>query len=184
MCIQKALGFSLVEAMIVIAIMGILASIAMPSYKSMIERYQLQKAVESLKSDLQLARTEAIKQSQDVIVSRKTGVAGAWCYGLARKKTSSRTSCDCTETNIADADYCDIKIVSGIDYSTTNMEESFRDNSTFSFRRGTIGNDGVTFTSIKYAIRVLFSDVGRVRICTPNPLPTGKIALPGTQSVC
>lgn len=183
MCMQKALGFSLVEAMIVIAIMGILASIAMPSYKSMIERYQLQKAVESLKSDLQLARTEAIKQSEDVIVSRKTGVAGAWCYGLARKKTSSRSSCDCAETNISDANYCDIKIVLGMDFSTTNMD-SANGNSTFGFRRGTIGNDGVTFTSNKYAIRVLFSDVGRVRVCTPNPLPTGKIALPGTQSVC
>ena len=41
MCKQKGSGFSLVETMTVIAIIGILAAIAVPSYQDMIERNYL-----------------------------------------------------------------------------------------------------------------------------------------------
>ncbi len=182
---QKNTGFTLLEVMIVVAITGILAAIAVPSFQGMIETNRLKQAVESFQSDMQFARTEAIKQSVDIIVSRTTGNAGAWCYGLARKIPASKTSCDCAETDTADADYCDIKIVSGTGFSTINMD-SASGNSTFDFRRGTIGNNGVTFSTDNYAARVVFSAVGRVRICSPstvaNPMPTGKVGLPGKSN--
>jgi type IV fimbrial biogenesis protein FimT len=160
---QKKAGFTLVEVMIVIAIIGILAAMAVPSYQDMIERNRLKQAVESLKSDLQLARTRAIKQSKNIIVSRTTGSAGAWCYGISE----TTTSCDCKQVTTATTDDCEIKSVSGSAYSTVNMD-SGSGNSTFSFRRGTIGANGVTFSTTNYEARVTFSDVGRVKICTPS----------------
>ncbi len=181
---QRGSGFTLIEVMIVIAIISIIAALAVPSYQDMIERNRLKQAVESLKSDMQLARTRAIKRSENVIVSRKTGNAGSWCYGLARNNPSSKTSCDCTVTTTTNTAYCDIKIVSGTGFSITNMN-SVDGNSTFDFRRGTIGNNGVTFSSDKYAARVVFSAGGRVRICSPsttaNPMPTGKVGLPDKE---
>jgi len=179
---QKNVGFTLLETMIVVAIIGIVAAIAVPSFQSMLEINRLKQAVESFQSDMQFARTEAIKQSTSIIASRTTGNAGAWCYGLARDIPTTRTSCDCTVTDTTSASYCDIKIVSGVDFSSVNMD-SASGNSTFDFRRGTIGNNGVTFSTANYAARVVFSAVGRVRICLPstvaNPMPTGKIGLPG-----
>jgi len=169
---QKNAGFTLIETMIVVAIVGIVAAIAVPSYKDMLETNSLEQAVESFQSDMQFARTEAIKRSMSVVVSRTTGNSGAWCYGLALNKAS----CDCAETDSADADYCDIKIVSGTNFNTTNMD-SASGSSTFSFRRGTIGANGVTFSTDGYAARVVFSITGRVRICSPDPLPTGKTGL-------
>ncbi|MGJ0515944.1 MAG: GspH/FimT family pseudopilin [Methylomicrobium sp.] len=182
---QKMAGFTLIEALVVIAIIGILAALGVPSFQDMLERNRLKQVVESLKSDLQFARSEAIKHSEDVIVSRKTGNAGSWCYGLARKNPSTKTSCDCEETDSDEDDYCDIKIVSGANFGSTNMN-SASGNSSFDFRRGTIGNNGVTFSTNKYGTRVVFSSVGRVRICSPsttdNPMPTGKIGLPDKES--
>lgn len=179
-------GFTLLEAMIVIAIVGILAGVAVPSFQDMLDSNSLRQVAEGLKSDMQFARTEAIKHSEDVIVSRTAGDAGTWCYGLARKTSSSKTSCVCAETNTADVDYCDIKIVLGTAFSKVNMAADDAGNNTFKFRRGTIGNNGVTFSSGRYAARVVFSAVGRVRICSPsteaNPMPVGKIGLPDKEN--
>ncbi len=181
----KITGFTLLEVMIVIAIIGILAAIAVPSYQDMLERNRLKQAAEGFKSDMQFARTQAIKLNQSVIVSRKTGgVVGVWCYGLTIR-TGSKTSCDCNITDADDADaYCDIKRVPSTDSISTEMVAATVNNNTFSSRRGTISAGGVTFKTAKYAVRVVYSDVGRVRLCTPNPLPTGTTALPGTQTVC
>jgi len=156
---KYGLGFTLTELMITVAIIGIVASLAVPSFQDMIERNRLKEAVESLKSDLMFARTEAIKRSQDVVVSRSPGNAGAWCYGL-----NATSTCTCTTVGS-----CNIKTVLGSNYSSAvNMDASASSNSTFDFRRGTIGANGITFSTDNYAARAVFSNAGRIRICTPS----------------
>lgn len=64
-------GFTLVEILIVIAIAGILATIAIPSFKGLMERQRVNNASFELFSVLSLARNEAIKRSCDVTVTPK-----------------------------------------------------------------------------------------------------------------
>lgn len=174
---QKAPGFTLLEVMIVVAILGIVASIAVPSYQNVIERNSLKQVIESFKADLQLARTRSIKESRNVRVNRTTGNAGAWCYGL----TTKGVNCSCTQTTSTAADFCEMKRILGTGFRPTDMV-SATGNSSFDFRRGTIGPNGVTFSTANYASRVVFSSVGRIRICSPstvaNPMPAGRIGLP------
>lgn len=176
-------GLTMPEATVVVAITGVVLTFAAPSYQDTIERIRLRQVAESFKSDLQLARTEALKKSQNIVISRQAGNDGNWCYGLATR-TVSKTQCDCTVTDPTSNNFCDIKRIIGNNFAQTNLEAATINNNTFSFRRGTINAGGATFSTKQYAARVVFNDIGRVRICSPNPLPVGKKALPNIQSVC
>lgn len=66
MSIKKSSGVGLIELMIAIAILGILAALAMPSYNTWIQNTQIRTAAESIQSGIQMARAEAVKQNASV----------------------------------------------------------------------------------------------------------------------
>ena len=67
-------GFTLPELLVVLAVAGILAAIAIPSFQSLTQSQQIKNASFELYSSLVLARSEAIKRSGNVTI---TGVAYA-----------------------------------------------------------------------------------------------------------
>ena len=71
-------GFTLTELIISIAIAGMLAGIAIPSFISLITSNRLTTYANELMTALNLARSEAIKRGVQVTVSRKGGVSQEW----------------------------------------------------------------------------------------------------------
>jgi len=65
----KERGFTLVELIIVIAIMAILAAIAAPNYQSFMTQRRLNGAARQFMSDLMLARMQAVTQNNNFKVS-------------------------------------------------------------------------------------------------------------------
>ena len=59
---SKAQGFSLIEAMVTIAVMAILAMIAIPNFRDLMRRNQVTSASNTLLADLSYARTEAVSR--------------------------------------------------------------------------------------------------------------------------
>ena len=59
-------GFTLIEMMVVVAVMGIVIAIALPSLRVMIADTQIRSVAESVRNGLQLARTEAVKRNASV----------------------------------------------------------------------------------------------------------------------
>jgi type IV fimbrial biogenesis protein FimT len=77
-------GFSLIELLTTIAVVGVLAAIAVPNMRPFIQNNRLTSAANDLLRSFQLARTEAIKRQQTVVVcaSANPTAAGATCsYG-------------------------------------------------------------------------------------------------------
>jgi len=67
-------GFTLTELLVVLAVAGILATMAVPSFKSLVQSQRVKNASFELYAALSLARNEAIKRNSDVTL---TGTANA-----------------------------------------------------------------------------------------------------------
>jgi type IV fimbrial biogenesis protein FimT len=72
-------GFTLVEAMIVLTIVGILAAYAVPSMRDMMQASRLRSASSDFYGALIQARSEAIKRHSNVTITPSaSGWAGGW----------------------------------------------------------------------------------------------------------
>lgn len=67
---RRVRGFTLLEVMVVVAIMGVLAALAAPSFGPLIDRWRVRQAVESMTSTLYYARSEAIKRGGGVGIQK------------------------------------------------------------------------------------------------------------------
>lgn len=64
--VKKQCGFSLVELMIAIVILGILISLGLPNFKDWINNTKLRNAAESSLNGLQLGRAEAVRRNMPI----------------------------------------------------------------------------------------------------------------------
>jgi type IV fimbrial biogenesis protein FimT len=71
------LGVSLIELLVVIAVLAILASIAIPSFAGISRQYRVNAAAEEFMASVQLARLDAIRLGQDMVIRRQTSCAVA-----------------------------------------------------------------------------------------------------------
>nr|WP_218945501.1 MULTISPECIES: GspH/FimT family pseudopilin [unclassified Acinetobacter] len=66
--VQKNKGFTLIELMVTIAVLGIIATIAAPSFGNMLTQQNLKKSTNELIGVLQQARSKAVLERRDIKV--------------------------------------------------------------------------------------------------------------------
>lgn len=104
-------GFTLIELMVVIAIVAIMASIALPSFQNMMYDYRMKKAATSLSTVFLQARAQALKVGS-VPVDFDGG------YNHWRARYSDKTSAGRAQT------IHDVQLSASIDVTTTDSPTS------------------------------------------------------------
>lgn len=72
---QKQQGVTLIELMIAIAILAVLLTVGVPSFKVWMQNSQIRTATESIQNGLQLARAEAVRRNEQVSFILGTGTS-------------------------------------------------------------------------------------------------------------
>jgi type IV fimbrial biogenesis protein FimT len=77
-CRQPGRGFTLIELVVTVALLGIILGLAAPSMRSFVVGQRIRALSYDLTSDLLLARSEALKRNAEVVVARE---ADQWDAG-------------------------------------------------------------------------------------------------------
>ena len=171
-------GFTLVEMVITLTVIAILAGIAVPSFTETLDRRRVSGAAEQLQSDLQYARSEALRRNANVVVSlkpAKDSTSTTWCYGI------STAACDCSTGTTCQLDTV-TKIVNQSGFTGVSLNHGFDGNIiTFSPRSVSLNSGTATFTSNigtsnARVVSVIVAQVGgRIKLCSPS----GSTNIPG-----
>jgi type IV fimbrial biogenesis protein FimT len=184
-------GFTLVELMITLVVLGLIATMAVPSMTSFFDKRRVIEAAEDLYANVQIARTEAIKRS-DSVYMRFNSSGSTWQYGLSQNDLCDLTKTDPTE---ASANACVLVVDDGdgtiddgtatidsadtvlnrftnADYTDVSMTLTSMPNGNnqieFLPNRGTAANATITLQSDDgKQMRVIVGLLGQVRLCSP-----------------
>ncbi|MCW8933161.1 MAG: GspH/FimT family pseudopilin [Gammaproteobacteria bacterium] len=74
---NKQSGFTLVELMILLAIVGVVSAIGIPSFRAMVVSNELVDTANSLRMSMKLARSEAVARGKNAIVCSSVNIGNA-----------------------------------------------------------------------------------------------------------
>jgi type IV fimbrial biogenesis protein FimT len=182
----KLRGFTLVELMVAIAIVGILSSLAVPAFREMVANMNLRSNAESFSLGLQLARSEAVKRNSRTSFSF-TG-AGGWEV-CASVSTATPYACpSASSLQIKDAKEAGQNVVIAPTPATASMSvftglgRQYTDaNSALNNPDGTPQLTTLDFSSTggtSRTYRVVISSAGSVKLCDPTLPATNARACP------
>jgi prepilin-type N-terminal cleavage/methylation domain-containing protein len=157
-------GFTLIEAMLVIAVVAILLTAGLPSFSALIDRHRLRGAAAELHAALLLARAEALRRGTAVSVAFGGETDGGWCHAL-----SDQGPCDCLAPAACTLGGEPVRASHGDGFRGVQLSAGFATPSSATFHpaRGTAspGTVRLGLDGNDEEIRIVVSSLGRIRLC-------------------
>lgn len=164
-CSRKSnIGFTLIELVIVVAVLGILVTVAVPSFRAMLINSQVRNAAEAIANGLQKARGEAVARNRNVQFI--LGADSSWRVQLVDgTEIESRAASD------GSRDVTRVALASDLTTPATTV--------TFNGMGGVVANPGsplpptltrvnITAPNATRALRVTIGAGGNAKMCDPN----------------
>jgi type IV fimbrial biogenesis protein FimT len=171
-------GFSLLEVMVVVAILGIVLAIGVPSYQTWIQNLQIRTAAESVVGALQVAKNEAIRRNLNVTVTMDAVPGTGWKINMAddvdgtplQKRSGDEGS---RNVDVAVAPDGAFRVTfNGLGRIAPNVDRSDP------LTQLDFDNQTISDVTARRKLRVLIPTGGGVRMCDPQVVATDPRACP------
>jgi type IV fimbrial biogenesis protein FimT len=173
-----ARGWTLIEVLVVLAMVGILAAAALPSFARMLIRRHLEGIAAQVGTDLQYLRSEAIARNAAVRIRFITLPADTGSCYVIHIGAEQTCSCDVSSTS------CQAGAIAlrhaGFAAESPVQVQANVGSMRVDPRHGTVSPTGTVrvVTADSGAVHHVVSVLGRVRTCTPGGLVPGVAACP------
>ena len=152
-------GVTLIELVIVLAVLAVLGSLAVPGLNGRVARERLHHAAESLAADLAEARFEAARSGRTLHLSATPG--RDWCWSV-----SAMPACPCGQAN-----RCQIKTVHAAEHPGVELLAAAA--VSMAADGEVAGRLGAQLASAQGdRLRVELQPLGRARVCTQQGVAT------------
>ena len=166
-------GFTLIELMVVVALVSVILVLAIPSFTGMLAKKRLEGAALELGTDLQYARSEAVQQNAQVQVIVRSN-----CYAIY--VVGSTPASDCVTLGTGARQFKLVQITTGPTlafapaFGNLFIEfEPVRGMAADATGTNMAGNVLVESSAGNWQLRVLVNRFGRVKTCSPNTTVAG-----------
>ncbi len=169
-------GFTMIELMVTIALIGTLTALALPSYSDMVQKRKLTSSAQQMAAFINQGHTEAARRNLPVTFSYRRDSHDEWCVGAIL----GEDDCACTQTQSDQGDYCAIDgvkhIMNNETFGNTQLVHIMEGNGSFSFDpiRGILLESGDAMVielhtdSRDYKINLEVNESGNVRLCSKD----------------
>ena len=169
---RLARGFSILEMVVVVAIIGLLLSLGVPSFFTYTQNLQIRVAAEAITAGLQIAKNEAIRRNVTVQLSLDPNTGTAWSINLGSDPTANplqardanEGSVNVTRTIIPSGTYT-------VTFNGMGRIASQNADGTVPMTQINLDNPQIANVADRRKLRIIIPVGGAVRMC--DPLATG-----------